>query len=150
MALGCFTCVILTFVICWTWTLNFHLIISNPTWTPLRADASAHMVFWTRGPITVIVLSFMEITTRIQRQLIFFFFDIFWFFQSFLNDYPQKQQKRRFNRSTVILCFYLSVDRKKELIISSSNHLVLKFLSLFFILVNSDAVRVLSGESKSK
>ena len=149
MALGCFTCVILTFVICWPWAMNFHLIISNPTWTPLRADASANMVFWTRGPITVIVLSFMEITTRIQRQLIFFF-DIFSFFQSFLNGYPQKQQKRRFNRSTVILCFYLSVNRKKELIISSSNHLVLKFLSLFFILVNADAVRVLSGESKLK
>ena len=149
MVLGCFTCVILTFVICWPWTMNFHLIISNPTWTPLRADASANMVFWTRGPITVIVPSFMEITTRIQRQLIFFF-DIFSFFQSFLNDYPQKQQKRRFNRSTVILCFYLSVNRKKELIALSSNHLVLKFLSLFFILVNADAVRVLSGESKSK
>ena len=81
-------------------TLNFNLIISNPTSTPSRADASAHTVLLTRGSITAIVLSFTETATKIQWQLfglngmmIMYFFDISWSFQSFLNDIPSEITK---------------------------------------------------------
>ena len=98
--IGLFHMVILILVISWAWTLNFNLIISNPTSTPLRTDASAHTVFLTRGSITAIVLSFIETTTKIQWQLfglngmmIIDFFDISWSFQSFLNDLSSETTK---------------------------------------------------------
>ena len=153
MLSDCLVCLIFAFVA--LFIPNLVSMIIEPTRYPFSIDLSDQFVLAMSGSRTDISFLCIFKTIKSQWQLLGLygmkahdFEDNSSSFQSLRNDLPSEITNTALgsqSRNSVLL---LVKTYKNELITSSCNHLVLKYLSYFLILASWDVVRAVSSYSK--